>query len=135
MGEFFSPYFAFCGLLYTSSGHLTIPSVPFFSCNAKETSIQVSRGNYAHCQCYTAGFTLPALDGNGLHDLTPARPAVAPDIQFLFVGAHLCSTLPSDPASRRRPCVSLAFTSIRLAEGLPPSKLAHVPGTHEFSMG
>jgi hypothetical protein len=30
-----------------------------------------------------------------------------PRIRFLSIGARLCSTLPSDPASRRRPCASL----------------------------
>ena len=33
----------------------------------------------------------------------PGRPG----IRFLFIGSRLCSTLPSDPASRRRPCASL----------------------------
>ena len=30
-----------------------------------------------------------------------------PLIRFLSIGSRLCSTLPSDPASRRRPCASL----------------------------
>ena len=30
-----------------------------------------------------------------------------PQIRFLYIGSHVCSTLPSDPASRRRPCASL----------------------------
>ncbi len=30
-----------------------------------------------------------------------------PRIRFLSIGTRLCSTLPSDPASRRRPCASL----------------------------
>src|SRR5580704_7014603 len=30
-----------------------------------------------------------------------------PLIRFLSIGARFCSTLPSDPASRRRPCASL----------------------------
>src|SRR5271168_1483129 len=30
-----------------------------------------------------------------------------PLIRFLYIGSHLCSTLLSDPASRRRPCASL----------------------------
>ncbi len=30
-----------------------------------------------------------------------------PRIWFLSIGPRLCSTLPSDPASRRRPCASL----------------------------
>ena len=32
-----------------------------------------------------------------------------PHIRFLFIGSRLCSTLPSDPASRRRPCASLSL--------------------------
>src|SRR5215208_4657167 len=32
-----------------------------------------------------------------------------PLIRFLFIGSHLCSTLPSGPASRRRPCASLTL--------------------------
>jgi hypothetical protein len=34
----------------------------------------------------------------------PGRPHY---IRFLSIGPRLCSTLPSDPASRRRPCASL----------------------------
>ena len=32
-----------------------------------------------------------------------------PHIRFLSIGSHLCSALPSDPASRRRPCASLTL--------------------------
>jgi hypothetical protein len=39
----------------------------------------------------------------------PARPTLAPSIRFLFIGSHFCSTLPSDPASPRRPCASLTL--------------------------
>jgi hypothetical protein len=35
-----------------------------------------------------------------------------PHIRFLFIGSRLCSTLPSDPASRRRPCASLSLLPI-----------------------
>ena len=56
----------------------------------------------------TAGSTLRALDGYGLRDSLPARPALAPRIRFLFIGSHLCSTLPSDLTSRRQP---LRFTN------------------------
>lgn len=43
-----------------------------------------------------------------------------PHIWFLFVRSWLCYTLPSDPASRRRPCVSLILRPIRLDRGLTP---------------
>ncbi len=69
---------------------------------------QISRGKLNRLQCTTAGSTLRTLDGYGLRDSLPARPALAPRIRFLFIGSHLCSTLPSDPASRRQP---LRFTN------------------------
>src|ERR1700676_3436312 len=69
---------------------------------------QISRGKLNRLRCTTAGSTLRALDGCGLRDTLPARPALAPPIRFLFIGSHLCSTLPSDPASRRQP---LRFTN------------------------
>ena len=59
------------------------------------------RGKLNRLRCTAAGSTLRALDGDGLRDTLPARPALAPRIRFLFIGSHLCSTLPSDPASRR----------------------------------
>src|SRR6266852_1976070 len=69
---------------------------------------QISRGKLNRLRCTTAGSTLCTLDGYGLRDTLPARPALAPRIRFLFIGSHLCSTLPSDPASRRQP---LRFTN------------------------
>ena len=46
------------------------------------------------------------MDG-GLRRLQSARPPALPTIRFLFVKLRLCSTLPSDNASRRRPCALL----------------------------
>src|SRR5215213_7375997 len=43
-----------------------------------------------------------------------------PPIRFLFIGSHLCSTLPSDPASRRRPCASLTLHLHQVSRGLSP---------------
>src|SRR6516225_7457147 len=69
---------------------------------------QTSRGKLNRFRCTTAGSTLRVLDEYGLRDQLPARPTLAPRIPFLFIGSHLCSTLPSDPASRRQP---LRFTN------------------------
>src|ERR1700756_4945363 len=69
---------------------------------------QTSRGKLNRFRGTTAGSTLRVLDGYGLRDQLPARPTLAPRIRFLFIGSHLCSTLPSDPASRRQP---LRFTN------------------------
>ncbi len=54
----------------------------------------------------------------------------SPHIRFLFIGPRLCSPLPSDDASRRRPCGSLTFTSVRLVEDfhLPLLDMHGVPG-------
>lgn len=68
---------------------------------------QISRGKFDRLPRTTAGSTLCVLDGWGLRCHWPARPTLAPSIRLLFVGSRVCSTLPSDPASRRRPCASL----------------------------
>src|SRR5216684_2672098 len=70
---------------------------------------QISRGKLNRLRCTTAGSTLCALDGYGLRDSLPARPALAPRIRFLFIGSHLCSTLPSDPPRGDSPCASLTL--------------------------
>src|ERR1700694_3101860 len=69
---------------------------------------QISRVKLNRLRCTTARSTLRALDGYGLRDTLPARPALTPPIRFLFIGSHLFSTPPSDPASRRQP---LRFTN------------------------
>src|SRR5450830_243484 len=74
---------------------------------------QTSRGKFSRLPCTVAGSTLRVLDGYGLRDTLPARPTLTPDIRFLFINSHVCSALPSDPASRRRP--------LRIANPSPPS--------------
>src|SRR5262245_37718112 len=78
---------------------------------------RITRGLVESCQVSTwkchyrprLGRTRPTLmDG----DLAVSRPLVRPglpDIRLLFVRSRLCSALPSDPASRRRPCASLTL--------------------------
>jgi len=51
----------------------------------------------------------PLMDMDFAGSCPLVRPGL-PNTRFLFVRSRLCSTLPSDPASRRRPCV-LANTS------------------------
>ena len=50
----------------------------------------------------------PLTDMDFVTSCSLVRP-ILPHIRFLFVESRLCSTLPSDPASRRRPCVSLTL--------------------------
>ena len=78
---------------------ITGPSVWFGALSSPDTP-QASRGKFMYFRCTTAGFTPLAFDGYGLRDLMLTRPTETPCIQFLFVGSHLCYTLPSDPISR-----------------------------------
>jgi hypothetical protein len=59
-----------------------------------------------------------------------------PYIRFLSIGSRLCSTLPSDPASRRRPCASLSLllhqdvkrtctSKLSIMRGVPKKRRAH----------
>src|SRR4051812_49297612 len=45
-------------------------------------------------------------DDIGLQVSLPPRPGAVASMRFLFVRPELCVQLPSDPASRRRPCCS-----------------------------
>ena len=40
---------------------------------------------------------------------------------FVSLRSQICLRLPSDPASRRRPCLQLTVGAINLRKGLPPS--------------
>ena len=85
------------------SEHLTMSSV------TNRDTRQISRGKFDRLPCIAAESTLCALDGYGLRDHRPACPTLTPPIRFLSIGSHFCSTLPSDSASRRRPCASLTL--------------------------
>ena len=52
-----------------------------------------------------------------------------PRIRFLSIGSRLCSTLPSDPASRRRPCASLGLHLHQVVQGTSTLKLPNMLGT------
>jgi hypothetical protein len=51
-----------------------------------------------------------------------------PHIWFLFVRSWFCYTHPSDPASRRRPCVSLALHHHQVGQGTCTPKLLRMLG-------
>jgi hypothetical protein len=51
-----------------------------------------------------------------------------PHIRFLSIGSRLCSTLPSDPASRRRPCASLSLLLHQDVKGTCTPKLTIMHG-------
>src|SRR3954469_8903289 len=65
-------------------------------------------------------------------DFAVSRPLVRPElprIRFLFVGSRFRSTLPSDPASRRRPCASLALHLHQVVQGTCTPRLSNMLGT------
>ena len=86
---------------------------------------EISRGKTRYLHCIDAGFTkcTPTADG-GLRGHVPARPGcITPHIRFLFIAPQLWIGLPSDPASRRRPCPSPCLRLCEnLAIGLSPTK-------------
>ena len=66
-------------------------------------------------------------------DFAVLRPLVRPGrprIRFLSIRSRLCSTLPSDPASRRRLCASLALRRHQAGQRTSTSKLPNMLGTH-----
>ena len=90
---------------------------------------QTSRGKIDRLHCTPAGFTTPALDGCGLRDLWLARPTGQASYPVLSIGSRLCSALPSDSASRRRPCASLILRRHQAGLRTRTSKLTITLGT------
>src|SRR5271168_2844045 len=54
-----------------------------------------------------------------------------PQIRFLYIGSYVCSTLLSDPASRRRPCASLSLHLHQVVKRTFTFQLSNMLGTHE----
>jgi len=52
-----------------------------------------------------------------------------PQIRFLYIGSCVCSTLPPDPASRRRPCASLLLHLHQVVERTFTPELSNMLGT------
>src|ERR1700687_3734126 len=55
-------------------------------------------------------------------------PHRMPLIRFLYIGSYVCSTLPSDPASRRRPCASLSLRLYQVVKRTCTSPLSNMLG-------
>ncbi len=87
----------------------TMPSADFCSAvrlplsrlSRRSDTEQISWGKFSHFPCTDRRIYVSHLDGYGLRGKSPARPALAPSIRFLSIDSHVCSMLPSDPASRR----------------------------------
>ena len=56
-------------------------------------------------------------------------PPKLPCIRFLYIGSRIRSTLPSDPASRQRPCASLVLHLHQVEQGTYTPKQINMPGT------
>jgi hypothetical protein len=91
---------------------------------------QISRDKFDRFPRATTEFTLCVLDRYGLRDHWPARPTLTPQIRFLYIGSRFCSTLPSDPASRRRPCASLSLHLYQVVKRTCTSKPSNMLGVH-----
>ena len=74
---------------------------PHDSLSRRSDTEQISRGNFNRLLRTIAESTLRVLDGYGLRGKSPARPTLTPCIRYLSIDSRICSTLPSDPASRR----------------------------------
>src|SRR5207245_895013 len=59
----------------------------------------------------------------------PLVRALAPCIRFLFIDSHVCSMLPSDPASRRYPCIITRPYLHQVGQRTFTSKLLSMPST------
>src|SRR6266446_8366905 len=90
---------------------------------------QISWGKLNRLPYTIAESTLRVLDGYGLRGKLPARPALAPCIRFLFIDSHVCSMLPSDPASRRYPCIITRPYLHQVGQRTFTSKLLSMPST------
>jgi hypothetical protein len=73
---------------------------------------------------------VPLMD-MGFAITCPLAPHRMPPIRFLSIGSRLCSTLPSDPASRRRPCASLLLHLHQVVEGTFTPELSNMLGAQE----
>ena len=129
-GEPFGPsatratYYALCRLLPIVRLGLRLAQLAL-EYSLLPTVRQISRGKTRYLPCIDAEFTkcIPTADG-GLRGHVPARPGcTTPHIRFLFIVPQFRIGLPSDPASRRRPCPSPCLRLCEnLAIGLAPMK-------------
>ena len=73
---------------------------------------------------------VPLMD-MGFAVMCPLARHRMPLIRFLYIGSCVCSTLPPDPASRRRPWASLLLHLDQVVEGTFTPELSNMLGTHK----
>src|SRR5271157_4854427 len=74
---------------------------------------------------------VPLMD-MGFAIIRPLARHRMPHIRFLFIGSRVCSTLLSDPASRRRRCASLSLHLHQVVKGTFTPKLSNMLGTRNY---
>ena len=98
---------------------------------------QTSRGKTLGFRCVDAEFIKrsPIADGRLCGHVPTRLNYVTPHIQFLFVAPQFCVELPSDPASRQRPCLQLTVPTTTACSGLAPHKFMPMLGVHKRLQG
>jgi hypothetical protein len=74
---------------------------------------------------------VPLMD-MGFAVIRPLARHCMPLIRFLYIGSYVCSTLLSDPASRRRRCASLSLHLHQVVKRTFTSKLSNMLGTRNY---
>ena len=77
---------------------------------------------------------VPLMD-MGFAIICPLARHRMPQIRFLYIGSYVCSTLLSDPASRRRRCASLSLHLHQVVKGTFTPKLSNMLGTRSEGRG
>ena len=73
---------------------------------------------------------VPLMD-MGFAIICPLARHRMPQIRFLYIGSHVCSTLLSDAPSRLRPCVSLSLHLHQVVKGTCTPELSNMLGTQK----
>ena len=95
------PTLGFCGYLpFSRQTSIRLPS------QTQPPFPQTSPDKSVTCPAATASFTLP-LEPEVLLGYALLTQGSQPSMTFLFVGSSVCRWLPSDPSSRKRPCLKL----------------------------
>src|SRR5437763_10368722 len=71
---------------------------------------------------------VPLMD-MGFAIISPLARHRMPQIRFLYIGSHVCSTLLSDPPSPERPCASLSLRLHQAVKGTFTPELSNMLGT------
>ena len=117
---------------------ITMPSADF-CCEVKAPCDALSHDSATHSRSPEVSSTafrtqppdlqpVPLMDMDFVVNCQLVRHRM-PQIRFLYIGSHVCSTLLSDPASRRRPCASLSLHLHQVVKRTFTFELSNMLGT------